>query len=48
MLDEQTIQRFVKMAEGGDAASQQFSINMIGQLAKYGLLSQPSLQYYDF
>ena len=47
MLDKQTIRRFVKMTEGGDAASQQFSINMVGHLAKYGLLSQPSLQYYD-
>ena len=47
MLNAQTIQRFVKMIESGDAASQQFSINMVGQLAKYGLLSQPSLQYYD-
>jgi hypothetical protein len=47
MLDKQTIRQFVKMTKGGDAAGQQFSINMIGQLAKYGLLSQPSLQYYD-
>jgi hypothetical protein len=47
MLDAQTIQQLAKMIEGGDAASRRFSTDMIGQLAKYGLLSQPSLQYYD-
>jgi hypothetical protein len=47
MLDAQTIQQLAKMIESGDAASQQFSTNMIGQLAKYGQLSPPSLQYYD-
>jgi hypothetical protein len=39
MLDAQTIQQLAKLIEGGDAASQQSSTNMIGQLAKYGLLS---------
>jgi hypothetical protein len=47
MLDARTIQQLAKMIESGDAASQQFSADMIGHLAKYGQLSQPSLQYYD-
>ena len=44
MLDAQKFQPLVKMIEGGDAASQQFSTKIIGQLAKYGLLSHPSFQ----
>ena len=42
MLDAQEIQLLVEMIEGGDAASRQFSAKIIGQLAKYGLLSHPS------
>lgn len=39
MLDEQTIQQFAKMLEYGDAASQNLSTIIIGQLAKYPGLS---------
>ena len=44
MLDAQKIQPLAKMIEGVDACSQRLSTKIIGQLAKYGLLSHPSFQ----
>ena len=48
MVDSQTIQNLLKMIECKDPISQQLSTNIIGQLAKYGLLSKLSPQYSDF
>ena len=53
MLDVQTIEPLVKIIEGGDASSQQFSMNIIGHLAKCGLFLAESsvlklLEYFRF
>lgn len=47
MVTAQIIEQLVKIIDGGDASSQEFSINIIGQLARYGLLSWLSIQYYN-